>query len=173
MIIASLKDVNFDVAPIRSGRSASASDQDQESDGIMTQKLKAFFSIVCMIATSIVTLATSKSSDHDLMREMNSQEVYLVASSCPGALAYDKVTIQNKEIISPTGRHPGDFGLPSAIISFHDEDIVSGWLDQKMRTCRHALVNQDGTNLNVFTCSEDGAEICKVSFELDAVQKAL
>ncbi len=136
------------------------------------QKLKVLFTIACMLATSVVTIATSKKSDQDPLQAAKTQEVYLVASSCPGALPYDTVTIQNKEIVSPQNRHASEFGLPSSLLSFRDEDVLSGWIGEKMRTCRHALIDHDQTKLNVYTCSEDGVEVCKVSFELDAVLNA-
>ncbi|MGZ5278509.1 MAG: hypothetical protein ACXWC9_01115 [Pseudobdellovibrionaceae bacterium] len=142
----------------------------------MKQKLKILFTIICLMATSVVTIATSKKSESDRLRKeaeddaarISLRHIYLVASNCPQALSHERITVEADVITSPVGTEFSHFGLPMDELNFLNQQI-SGYMQGQLRTCQYSILDDHGTRLDLYTCYQNNIQICQVTFEKESV----
>src|SRR5687768_16059996 len=138
----------------------------------MARNLKIIFTLFCLLATSVVTIATSKKSDGDL-RQINNvtpeslaRKDYYVASNCPQAISQERITVTSELIEYPTNRNFYSYGLPSHNLNLTHSHQVAGDMNGILRSCIRSEQADWGTPLIVYTCSENNSFLCQVSFEL-------
>lgn len=135
------------------------------------KKLKKFFTVFCLLATSLVTVATSKKSADQMTSDQAyydslKQKEYYVASNCPQSLYQERITVANNRISYPTNLSFFDFGLPALEVNLTYSTSLSGLVQGSTRTCLRTEQNHQGTSLIVYSCSENSQILCQVSFEL-------
>lgn len=140
----------------------------------MNQRLKSLFAVVCLLATSVVTIATSKNnsgervSNVQVTPESLVRKSYYVASNCPQAIYQDWITVANERIEYPSNRNFSSFGLPAQTLNLTHTNQISMMINGRQRSCiRSEIRDQTGLPLIVYTCEESGTLLCQVSFELD------
>lgn len=154
----------------------------------MKQKLKILFTIFCLTATSVVTIATSSSSQTPYAQQSppvliddhpqgtypttttSLRKIYLVASNCPDAQIYqERITVEGGRITEPRNLAPTHFGLPTYDLSFNQNTQISGYTqNQQIRTCVHSRVTQGYEVFDVYSCYENNYLRCQVSFQLES-----
>lgn len=134
------------------------------------KNLKSLFSVLCLLITSIVTIATSKKPADQMAADQAYydslvQKDYFVASNCPQALYQERITIANGRVLYPTNRNFVDFGIPTLELNLTYSSQVSGLVNGHARSCvRSELVDQ-GIPLILYSCTENAQALCQVSFE--------
>jgi hypothetical protein len=135
--------------------------------------------ILCLAATSLVTVATSKYDPSKANSTLEPLQVknYYVASNCPGAMPQDQITVSDGVITSPSNRLTTDFGMPLTPVNFGFYPQVSGPVRGYQLTCYHSTIpntpQQTGPaqtmpaaeSLDLYTCYESNRFFCQVSFE--------
>lgn len=132
----------------------------------MKQKVRLFFSLLCLVATSVVTIATSKKGEDGYKLDYNlGRKSYLVASNCPQALPQQELVINNGVIESPLEVRFIDFGLPMYNFNPMANATVQGLVFGQQRTCQYSSTMSNNVLLDVYSCYADNQFICQVSFE--------
>lgn len=137
----------------------------------MKQKLNIFFSLLCLLATSVVTIATSKNSDTQQQpvnyytAETLNRKNYYVASNCPQSVPQERITVTNDFIEYPPQLNFSHFGLPTERLNLLATPQISNAVQGHQRNCVRSDVADRGVLLTVYTCYESGAYLCQVSFE--------
>ena len=133
-----------------------------------TQTVKTILTFLALFATSVVTVATSKKTDSPdyVVEEAEPTKNYLVASNCPGAVPQARITITNKNLVSPSNINFFAFGLPTSQMSVSSTLQIEALVNGQERTCLRSEIVDQGTPLTVFTCSENGSVSCQITFEL-------
>jgi hypothetical protein len=135
------------------------------------KNLKSLFAILCLVATSIVTVATSKKQVSDMDNANQAftdslvQRDYYAASNCPMALPQERLTIANERIQYPTNLSFYDLGIPVLALNLTYTHQVSGMINGRTRNCARSVLPNQSSSLIVYTCSENGNFLCQVSFE--------
>ncbi|WP_413290855.1 hypothetical protein [Bdellovibrio sp. HCB337] len=130
----------------------------------MRKNLRIAFTMLILLASSVVTVATSKKRDY-VSPESLARKEYYVASNCPQAITQDQVVIDNELIESPANRSFYNYGLPTYNLNLTFTTQIIENMNGVQRTCIRAEQNYGGTPLIVYTCSEYGQAVCQVSFE--------
>lgn len=125
------------------------------------KNIKIIFVIVCLIATSIVTIATSKSSNGTVLVNSN----YGSASNCSNATVTNQVITVSSSgfIVSPEMIDFKNLGLPVATLQIATQTAISGTVGSVSRSCTYSLNSTSGT-LHVYSCDDNGTPSCQVSF---------
>lgn len=137
----------------------------------MKQKLNVFVSLVCLLATSVITIATSKNSDTQQQpanyytAEPLSKKNYYVASNCPQSVPQEQITVANDFIEYPSQLNFSHFGLPTERLNLLATQQISNVVQGRQRNCVRSDQSNQGGLLTVYTCYESGAYLCQVSFE--------
>jgi hypothetical protein len=129
--------------------------------------IKSVLSAICLLATSVITIATSKSTGKDgTIGTYNAGIVrqYSVNSDCAGAIPYEALTMTDSTITEPANRHFIDYGLPTEQIDLTQPSQVSGLVRGATRTCVYSAQTQGTTPVDVFSCYEDNRYVCQVVF---------
>ncbi|HEY8272191.1 MAG TPA: hypothetical protein VIG33_14975 [Pseudobdellovibrionaceae bacterium] len=136
----------------------------------MNTTAKSWFTVLCLLTTSLVTVATSKApppktGSDDVITAESKQ--YYVASNCPAALPQDQITVTNETISYPTNLQFADFGLPLTRLNFEMYPQVKGWVRGYQMLCYLSVMEADSDTglLHVYNCYENNRPICQVSFE--------
>ena len=122
------------------------------------KRFEKIFVSACLIATTVVTVATSKVQDEiDL-------KMYGAASNCGNASITNQVIgVNGNAIVTPDGADFMDIGLPQPYLSIATETSVSGTIASVTRSCTYSLNSASGT-LHVYTCLDNGAPACVITF---------
>lgn len=136
----------------------------------MAKNLKTIFTILCLLATSVVTVATSKKTEgngvgYTATPESLARKDYYIASNCPQAIPQDRITVSNELIEYPTNRSFYSYGLPAYNLNLTFAHQITADMNGRQRTCVRSEQIDQGTPLIVYTCSENGYTVCQVSFE--------
>lgn len=137
----------------------------------MRKNLRIVFTIFCLLATSVVTVATSKKHDGQgyegaVTPESLVRKDYYIASDCPQAISQDRITIDNELIEYPTNRSFYNYGLPTYNLNLTFSNHIAADMNGRQRSCIRSEQVVWGVPLIVYTCSENGRFLCQVSFEL-------
>lgn len=129
--------------------------------------IKSVLSVICLIATSVVTIATSKATNNDgsigtykagIVRQ------YTVNSDCAGAIPYEALTMTDSSITEPLNRHFIDYGLPTEQMDLTQPSQVSGLVRGATRTCTYSAQSFNANSVNIFSCSESDHYVCQIIF---------
>lgn len=136
----------------------------------MRKTLKNVFTLLILVATSVVTVATSKKGDYDASYQVTPDSLarkdYYVASNCPQAIQQDRVTIDNELIAYPTSRTFYNYGIPAYNLNLTYTHQVSAPMNNGVeRTCVRSAQTYSGVPLIVYTCYEYNRVVCQTSFE--------
>lgn len=137
----------------------------------MRRKLNTLVTIICLFATSVVTIATSKKKEGDdalLLKppaETLARRNWLVASNCPFAIQQEMITVENEMIQYPPNLNFTHFGLPNETLNIMLDSQTFRIINGVDRDCRSSKIVHQGTPLYLFTCTQNGAPLCQVSFE--------
>lgn len=132
----------------------------------MAKNLRTFFTLLSLLATSVVTVATSKDGvNPKVTPESLARKDYYVASNCPQAIYQDRITVSHELIEYPTNRSFYDYGLPAYSLNLTFSNQVTAEISGRQRSCVRTEQTHQGTPLIVYTCSENGTPLCQVSFE--------
>ena len=125
------------------------------------KNINIIFVIICLIGTSIVTIATSKKGDSPVL--LNS--IYGSASNCLNATVTNQaITVSSAgSILSPEMIDFRNLGLPVATLKIATETAISGMVGSVVRSCSYSLNSTSGT-LHVYSCDDNGTPSCQVSF---------
>ena len=125
------------------------------------KNIKIIFVIVCLIATSIVTIATSKKRDIPVL--LNSS--YGSASNCLNATVTNQaISVTSTGIIvAPEMIDFRNLGLPVTTLQIATQTAISGTVGSVLRSCTYSLNSTSGT-LHVYSCDDNGTPSCQVSF---------
>ena len=134
--------------------------------------IRTLFTLLCLLATSVVTIATSRKGDrYDgqpapyIRTEATERKDYDVASNCPQSVPQERITIANEQITYPSQMYFSDFGLPTQTLNLDYNEEVNGDVNGLYRTCRRSELKDQNTTLIVYTCSENNKRVCQISFE--------
>jgi hypothetical protein len=132
--------------------------------------LKNIFAVLCLLTTSIVTVATSKKPADQMTADQAyydslAQQDYYAASNCPQALYQERITVSKGRIQYPTNLSFTDFGLPASEVNLTYSNELSGFIHGLPRSCARSEQIHQGISLIVYSCSENSRLICQVSFE--------
>ncbi len=89
----------------------------------MKEKLRILFTAICLVSTSVVTVATSKTRNNDVVYindetpESLSLRDYLVDSNCPQSIFHEQITVANERVKYPSNLSFLNFGLPSEYVN--------------------------------------------------------
>ncbi len=136
----------------------------------MRQKLNMLFTLICLLSTSIITIATSKKDDSPASHNQAPVETlarrnYYVASNCPQSVQQEQITVTNEHIEYPPSINFSHFGLPAERLNLTMSFQISNIMQGRQRDCTRTEMNDQGVPLIVYTCTEGGAFLCQVSFE--------
>lgn len=122
------------------------------------KRFEKVFVAFCLIATSVITVATSKVDDEiDIT-------LYGAASNCSNASITNQVIgVTDNMIVSPDATDFTDLGLPQPTLSIATETTTSGTVNAKTRVCTYSVNTTSGT-LHVYSCLDDGNPECMVTF---------
>ena len=125
------------------------------------KNIKIIFVILCLIGSSIVTIATSKKSDIPVLLNSN----YGSASNCSNATVTNQaITVTSAGIIvAPEMINFRNLGLPVTSLKIATDTAISGAVGTVVRSCSYSLNTTSGT-LHVYSCTDDGTPSCQVSF---------
>lgn len=139
----------------------------------MSKNINTLFTLLCLFATSVVTIATSKKGDHPdaIISEHKYngsliEKNYFVASNCPQSIAQEKITVVSERILRPANTNFSDFGIPAESINLTFTNQINHPINGQMRSCLRSEQVEQGTSLIVYTCSENGTLICQITFEV-------
>lgn len=126
----------------------------------MASRFEKLATILGLVFTSAVTVATSKASDSK--SEAFPTTTFYAASNCQGAIPQEVIGVRLGQVVTPTGRTFQSYGLPAEFVTFGSADVTgrSGALE---RRCVYALY-QPGVHL--YTCYDNGVQACQVTFEV-------
>lgn len=123
-------------------------------------KLKKVFSLICLMATAVVSIATSKAPNS----APDSSFRYGAASNCPDAIVTNQsITVLAGGITSPSGMDFSMLGLPTATVSIGQQTIVSGMVNGQIRSCTYSYDAALGA-MHIYSCTDNGFASCQVSF---------
>lgn len=133
----------------------------------MMEKLRSIFTLLILMSTTVVTVATSKKQDGDYKVTPDSlvRKDYYVASNCPQAISQDRITVDNELVEYPTDRSFLNYGLPSYNVNLTYANTLSGDMYGRQRSCTRSVQTYQGTPLIVYTCYENGNFLCQTTFE--------
>lgn len=123
------------------------------------KRVEKVFVTFCLIATSVVTIATSKLKDEE------AASFYGAATTCSNA-TINNVLIgvsYGNTMISPTGKNFTDLGLPKATLTIATETVVSATVNAVTRVCSYSLNTSSGT-MHVYSCFDNNNPSCMVTF---------
>lgn len=123
--------------------------------------LKQVLSVVWILITAVLTVATSKKTDHTpttgFTAESMAQKDYLARSDCYGALDNARVTTKDMSITYPTNTTFKSLGFPSEFVNIQASAVVS----DNVRSC----LRQDRSSSDaeyVYKCSEANVLVCTI-----------
>lgn len=134
----------------------------------LSERIKSIFTVICLLGTSIVTVATSKKSDN--LQPLALPTTYLTASSCAGALPQERIIVADGVITAPTGRNFLHFGLPVEVLRIAQNLIVSGIVNGATRECEYSLYQTQPEKVHLYTCFEHNVQVCQITFEEERAQ---
>lgn len=130
-----------------------------------TEKFHNFLKVAALVATFIVTGATSKSGDTN----QNNTKVaaptvnYLAASNCPTAGLQERISVSGSEIVVPMGTTFKRYGFPTDFVTIGQPS--AGTLNNVSRSCTYFLYQQVAPRIHLYTCYEFSRQFCQISFE--------
>jgi hypothetical protein len=137
----------------------------------MKEKIRILFTAICLLSTSVVTVATSKKRNNEvgyvneITPESLAQRDYLVDSNCPQSIFQEQITVANERVKYPSDLSFLNFGLPSEYVNLTYSNQIVGEVDGVLRSCLRSQQVDQGISLIVYTCSENGIFLCQVFFE--------
>jgi hypothetical protein len=133
----------------------------------MAEKLRSIFTLLILMSTTVVTVATSKVKDGDYKVTPDSlaRKDYYVASNCPQAVPQERITVDNELVDYPTNRSFLNYGLPVYNLNLTYSSTITGNMYGRERSCTRSMQNYQGTPLIVYTCYENSNFLCQTTFE--------
>ncbi|MBK8202924.1 MAG: hypothetical protein IPK68_11580 [Bdellovibrionales bacterium] len=133
--------------------------------------MRILFTAICLLSTSVVTVATSKMRNNDvgyvneITPESLAQRDYLVNSNCPQSIFQEQITVANARVKYPSDLSFFNFGLPSEYVNLTYSNQIVGEVNGVLRSCLRSQQVDQGISSIVYTCSENGIFLCEVYFE--------
>lgn len=123
------------------------------------KKIEKSLLAICLMATAIISIATSKTSDSAPVTSTR----YGEASNCASAVTNVSITVSSEgKITEPANTSFLSFGLPVVDLVIGTAN-VSGVSNNIQRSCSYSLDTTSG-RMHIYTCRDNGAFACMVTF---------
>lgn len=124
------------------------------------KKELSFTQCILLVGVVAVTLATSKQKDSP------SPVNYGVATNCGNATKNNiTITTVGTEITLPVSTWFTDFGMPNTHLDITSNQNTSQEISTGViRTCSPSKATNNGATMYVYSCNDNGAAACTVTF---------
>lgn len=122
------------------------------------KRFEKVFVAFCLIATSVITVATSKKDD------ATNLSFYVATSNCVNPNVNEVIGVSGNQIVSPSSVDFTDLGLPQPTLTIATDTTVSGTANAVTRVCTYSSNNSNGTQQHIYGCSDNNVPTCAVMF---------